>query len=1209
MSQSEFPFQGLEDPEKKRRERPVGYQPPNLGKAVKLPVPDFDDPERPLVCLEVDFPIAPINALSNLEGNAGKPIYQMSKWWARRRSSVFRSLLIAAATEAPADPTMAGKQVWDNYYANHQKAKTFRKLRVLDPFMGGGTTLVEGARLGFQVTGVDLNPVAWFVTKNELACSDPAQVQAFFDHIEAEVKPVIHPFYTTTCPRGHRGRWLDVETGNEVDVDPITLPPEARKHFRWEGPEIIYTFWGKHGQCKAEGCGHRTPLFRSPVIAEKRLTAQYIPLTCPHCGGSFHAELGATRMAPDAERVVLENEPTFTETSQEFANLLGDYSKGATAEKRKRIARLLEIIDDEPGLRCPHCSEFAGKGIKQVAERHARTARTGDLKKKDYEIESHHVYMYLLVHPDWLQGYPGFEDGIELGGWAGADPASTATWWQARGSDLRLIEVRGRIKLSEEVNAAVLEDDIDVVEEETDEESGKGYGLPREITLEDGSRIQTRVSTIPAKSTFTCQKCGRQQDILEAVKASGHTAPVVAYAFQCHCPQCEAEGFNYGGRYFKAAEKYDLDRLMAAEQEWLDRSEGDLSLYWPREELFVSYMTHRLNGGIPNWGYTHWWKMFNPRQLLVHACLLRAIFTGSDQDWPLDVREQALGAFQQYLRNQNMFVFWNNQRDTPEPMFSNANYHPKQQVIENCVFGALGRGNWNASAAKIVEGLEWSLEPWELTLGGNGITKSEKAFPDDSMPPGAEVFCSSSTDLTVLDGASFDLVITDPPFGDNLFYADLADFFYVWLRIPLRGWYAGLPEERYFAAARTPHAVEAIRNPVEHPEDREEWEKHPYVRHEYVSVIAQAVSDMGIKEGDPNPLYRPEPASDFYRQTLAACWSEAGRLLKAGGLMAFTFHHSADEPWLDVLEALFNAGYVLVATYPIRSDETKGAGGAFGSRKIEYDIVHVCRKRLEAPKPTSYSRMLRWVKEEVQRLKGLLEYAHGKTLPSADMRVILRGKALEFYSRHYGQVLKGDGQMLTVRDALLGINLTLDDLLQETGQLNARRVPEEAEPISRLFLRVFQSHKTMSRDEISKTLRGTGFSQDDLASLGWLTEAGTSVRALSIEERFRFFTSPGRTRRALKTDLDQAQFLIGAALPNSGLDIIAELDRKTFNLKRSVDAILDWYAHMDTSAEIRRAAEVARSLVGRWREQIKKTAQPDQVQLPLFDLLEMEGGE
>ena len=59
----------------------VAQLPENLGKAWNdCKVPDFNDPNRPKTCLEVDFPIAQINALSQLEGNAGKPIYQMSKW-------------------------------------------------------------------------------------------------------------------------------------------------------------------------------------------------------------------------------------------------------------------------------------------------------------------------------------------------------------------------------------------------------------------------------------------------------------------------------------------------------------------------------------------------------------------------------------------------------------------------------------------------------------------------------------------------------------------------------------------------------------------------------------------------------------------------------------------------------------------------------------------------------------------------------------------------------------------------------------------------------------------------------------------------------------------------------------------------------------------------------------------------------------------------
>ena len=310
--------------------------PDKLGKSVRLPVPDFSDPNRKLTCLEADFPIAQINALSNLEGNAGKPIYQMSKWWARRRSSVFRSMLIAAATEAPDDPTEASKRVWDHYYCNHQKAGSFKKLRVLDCFMGGGTTLVEGSRLGMQMTGVDLNPVAWFVVKNELACSDPEQVKALFDYIESQVKPQIQPFYTTTCPRGHKGRWIDVQSGEAVEIEPMDLSPEQRPRYRWEGPEVIYTFWAKHGPCQAKGCGHRTPIFRTPVIAEKNLSANFVELTCPNCTTNFHAELGETRMAPGAERVVIDEDMPFAELSQLFAKLLNDYDKGTAKDTFER---------------------------------------------------------------------------------------------------------------------------------------------------------------------------------------------------------------------------------------------------------------------------------------------------------------------------------------------------------------------------------------------------------------------------------------------------------------------------------------------------------------------------------------------------------------------------------------------------------------------------------------------------------------------------------------------------------------------------------------------------------------------------------------------------------------------------------------------------------------------------------------------------------
>jgi len=779
-------------PGRKAKATVVGFEPPNLGKVIRLPVPDFDDPERKPTCLEIDFPIAEINALSKVEvssGPARKRVYCMSKWWARRASSVFRSMLIAAAAEAPDDRTKAAALVWDHYYANHGKAGSFKGLRVFEPFMGGGTTVVEGSRLGFTVTGIDLNPVAWFVTKNEVACSDPVQVKALFDHIEEEVKPQIQPYYTTTCPRGHKGRWIDSRKvrrngdGSESipseaimphGFDTISLRPEERKPYRWEGPEIVYTFWAKHGPCKGsqgKPCGHRTPIFRSPIIAEKKLSGDYLPIDCPHCGCAFHAELGATRLAPGSERVVAENESPFTETTQPFAYLFAAWSQLSAPEKRSRVAALLARVEDEPGLHCPSCSRWAGQTVKRTLEKHGRANRAGDIKRTDYGIESKPIYMYLLVHPKWLEGSAGILNGVELGGWVGADPDASAAWYRARLQGLALIEVRGRVKLAEDEGidtAAEASDEEETkagAENERDDLDRKLFGPPRTLTLADGTRVDTRRGSAGAqKSSFRCAVDDLSQDILESVSATNRTPPAAPYALQCLCPQCKSEGVNYGGRFFKVVDSDDMSRLIAVEKEWSERSTQDLSDWWPRSECWDSYMM-RANGGVnTRWGYSHWWKMFNARELLCHSLLLREIADGQSGRWPTDVREQALGAWQEFSRHHSMFCFWDIQQDCLAPMLANANYHPKILVVENNLWLPVGRSNWASCLDGVLTGLRWCGDVSELVINPeSGGSKTLKVSTQDSVRSEAvELFSGSASDLPQIPDCSIDLAITDP---------------------------------------------------------------------------------------------------------------------------------------------------------------------------------------------------------------------------------------------------------------------------------------------------------------------------------------------------------------------------------------------------------------------------------------------------------------
>ena len=1049
--------------------------PPNLGKAVKVNVPDFSNAKRPKTCLEVDFPIVPVNALSRLEGNAGKPIYQMSKWWARRRSSVFRAMLLAAAMEAPAkknedgtpildaegipvpDETEAAKAVWDVYYANHQKAENFKHLKVLDCFMGGGTTLVEGSRLGFQVSGVDLNPVAWFVVKNELACTDPEEVKKFFNQIEAEVKPIIQPFYVTECPRGHVGHWFrKIESGDNTgeeempgDFDPLALAPEERKHYRYQGPEVIYTFWAKHGPCSKPGCGHRTPIFRTPVIAEKKLGVKYIDLTCKSCRTAFHAELGAARMAPAAERVVLANEFPFTELSQSFAKGLMDYGKGSAAEMLERAKELAAMVEFEDGLKCPKCDSFAGEFVRDVLTMHSAATRRSQIDKKHLNIQpprnaTKPVYCYLLVAPQWIVGGAGSAGGHELGGYPEAAAEATSAWYESRNRDLRLIEVRGRVLLAEgnsletelEVDSDTIDEDEDAIGEDQEspgevEDDRKKFGPPRFLMLADGSKIDTRKGTIPKKSHFTCGKCGELQDFRTSIEKFKTVAPSAPYSLQCYCPDCDREGHVYSGRFFSTPGFRDLHRIIEAIREWTNVSGASLAGYWPTEEIPHTYMTHHANFALPKQGYTHWWKMFNERQLLTIGLFLRTIKNGAGTT---GVRHQALGGLQQFLRNQNMFCIWDISRDCMAPLLSNPNFAPKSLTIENCVYGDLGRGNWSSTISKIEEGLDWTRHPWEPVTSEFRATKSDKprVQMSDGVLPGAQLVCSSSSDLGMIPENSFDCVITDPPFGDNVFYSDLANFFYAWLRLPLREEYPAL-----FDPIKTPNLQEAL----------------------------------------APRLLAEEEANDYYKLRLTACWSEACRVLKDGGLLAFTFHHSEDSQWAIVLESLFDAGFLLEQTFPIASDEQKGEGGQFGAKGTEYDIIHVCRKRLKEPQPVSWAKMRQWVKAELGRLKFLLATYRERQLAEADIRVILRGKALEFYSRHYGKVLTAEDEPMPLRHALAGINQLLDE---GTGGATALP-PSVVQPVAYQYLRLFTMKDARGADDVNKSLFGTAIRQKDLA--------------------------------------------------------------------------------------------------------------------------------
>ena len=192
--------------------------------------------------------------------------------------------------------------------------------------------------------------------------------------------------------------------------------------------------------------------------------------------------------------------------------------------------------------------------------------------------------------------------------------------------------------------------------------------LPDEITCPDtGDDVSYRRTgaRLPKKSHFACRAtCGTVQDVLDCrSRRQARPGPFAAYAIQGYCPKCDASGQPYGGRFFAAAPTLDGIRRGHS----MNGSSARTPTCRPTgrgARCPIGFMTHMNNGGISRTTDSHTGgHMFN------HANCSSTPVTSSDQARREHAsgtcREFVLGAFQQYLRNQNMFCIWDIRRRQP----------------------------------------------------------------------------------------------------------------------------------------------------------------------------------------------------------------------------------------------------------------------------------------------------------------------------------------------------------------------------------------------------------------------------------------------------------------------------------------------------------------------------------------------------------------
>ncbi|MHA2093891.1 MAG: DUF1156 domain-containing protein, partial [Candidatus Hodarchaeales archaeon] len=217
--------------------------------------------------IESHFPFSHVSEIAIRESNAKRyyrPILTLHKWFARRLGSVFRSILIYSSIKPLSqDAYSRRKTFWDLYLEDH----SFSNKSILDPFMGGGTTIIEALRLGYsKVIGGDLNPVAWFTVKKEIDDVDISALQNSFADISKKVRSDILRYYKTHCQ--HCNGTADV----------------------------MYYFWIKEISCTK--CQHKIPLFRSFLFADNRkdTTTEYV--ICPDCNFLFLTERATNPSCP-----------------------------------------------------------------------------------------------------------------------------------------------------------------------------------------------------------------------------------------------------------------------------------------------------------------------------------------------------------------------------------------------------------------------------------------------------------------------------------------------------------------------------------------------------------------------------------------------------------------------------------------------------------------------------------------------------------------------------------------------------------------------------------------------------------------------------------------------------------------------------------------------------------------------------------------------
>lgn len=415
-------------------------------------------------------------------------------------------------------------------------------------------------------------------------------------------------------------------------------------------------------------------------------------------------------------------------------------------------------------------------------------------------------------------------------------------------------------------------------------------------------------------------------------------------------------------RFFRPPNPADLAALTQAKERLAANWER-----WDREGLIPTEnipLAHKTREPI-RVGMTRWCDMFTPRQLLGHLTLVEELNRLKPQiieklgpDKGRAVVTYLQFAIDKGLDYNSKQTRWIAQRAQVSGTFGRHDFSLKWTFGEMIFTGP------NSGAA-------WGLS--QIIDAYGGICQLVTALASEALTRNLTIINGSAAHISPVPTKSVDLVCMDPPYYNNVQYAELSDYFYVWQRRTLADLYPG-----YFRRRLTNKQDEAVANP-----DRD-------------GSASQAQA--------------------AYERMMAEIFAECRRVVKDNGLLTMMFTHKSQEAWETLTRSLIESGWNITAAMPVESEfansqHTKETASAISS------IFITCRKRLtESREPASWtgfggtgvaSRIRQAVAE------GLTEFAVLKLNPVDEM-VASYGRALRVLSEQW-PVVDGDELVGPVR--------------------------------------------------------------------------------------------------------------------------------------------------------------------------------------------------